>query len=184
MLICCWYWLLSYLQPYLFTIVLSYLLLHYLFALCGLLVSKLSTAQADIMEYLHFSFFFPCSQLMERLTLSLETNLFTIASAPSATEKTSTFCNFLPISKYATAYVSMRPELSAFQSLANIGIDLLTNKWSDCYDDTIVILDGAQLRYAEGNFWKTLIKDLPGKYPNRQYDLPAILGWIATLLRR
>ena len=100
---------------------------------------------------------------MESLTLSLETNLFTIVSAPGATGKTSTFCNFLPISKYATAYVPLLPDLSAFQLLANIGIDLLMNKWSDCYDDIIVILNGAQLRYAEGK----LLKDLPVKYLNR-----------------
>ena len=112
-------------------------------------------------------FFFPCSQLMERLTLSLETNLFTIVSAPTDTGKTSAVCNFLRIFKYATVYVPLLPDLSAFQLLANIGIDLLTKKWSDCYDDIIVILNGAQLRYAEGNFWKTLIKDLPVKYPNR-----------------
>ena len=97
-------------------------------------------------------FFFPCSQLMERLTLSLETNLFTIVSDPGATGKTSAVCNFLRIFKYATVYVPLLPDLSAFQLLANIQIDLLTNKWSDCYDDIIVILDGAQLRYAEGNF--------------------------------
>ena len=114
------------------------------------------------------AFFFPRSQVMERLTISVETNLFTIVSAPSATGKTSAVCNFLRISKYATVYVPLLPEMSAFQSLANIGIDLLSNKWSDSYDDsTIVILDDAQLRYAEGNFWKTLIKDLPVMYPNR-----------------
>ena len=114
------------------------------------------------------AFFFPRSQVMERLTLSVETNLFTIVSAPSATGKTSAVCIFLRKSKYATVYVPLLPEMSAFQSLANIGIDLLSNKWSDFYDDsTIVILDDAQLRYAEGNFWKTLMKDLPVMYPNR-----------------
>eukprot|EP01036_Dinobryon_divergens_P035504 gene35504-46015_t len=115
------------------------------------------------------AFFFPRSQIMEKLTLSVETNLFTIVSAPSATGKTSAVCNFLRTSKkYATVYVPLLPEMSAFQSLANSGIDLLSNKWSDFHDDsTIVVLDSAQLRYAEGNFWKTLIKDLPVMYPNR-----------------
>lgn len=64
---------------------------------------------------------------------------------------------------YKTVYVPLLPDTSAFQSLRRVGIDLLENKWMDCYDKdcTVVILDDAQLRYTEENFWKTLIKDLP-----------------------
>ena len=91
-------------------------------------------------------------------------------SAPSATGKTSAVCVFSWLSNtHKTVYVPLLPDMSAFESLLGVGIDLRKNKWKDCYDNdnTVIILDDAQLRYAEKDFWKTLIKDLPVAYPKR-----------------
>ena len=113
----------------------------------------------------------PRSQLIEKLLRSIEKNLlFTIVSAPSATGKTSAVCIFSWMSNtHKTVYVPLLPDTSAFESLKRVGIDLLEDKWMACNDNdyTVVILDDAQLRYIEGNFWKTLIKDLPVTFHKR-----------------
>lgn len=138
----------------------------------------------------------PRSQLIEKLLRSIERNLFTIISAPSATGKTSAVCIFSWMPKtHKTVYVPLLPDTSAFESLKRVGIDLLEDKWMDCNDNdyTVVILDDAQLRYTEGNFWKTLIKDLPVAYPKRilkvrfiltsnEIGLPSVLHSYSNLL--
>eukprot|EP00597_Dinobryon_sp_UTEXLB2267_P018062 CAMPEP_0201112216 /NCGR_PEP_ID=MMETSP0812-20130820/77108_1 /ASSEMBLY_ACC=CAM_ASM_000668 /TAXON_ID=98059 /ORGANISM="Dinobryon sp., Strain UTEXLB2267" /LENGTH=486 /DNA_ID=CAMNT_0047375501 /DNA_START=1043 /DNA_END=2503 /DNA_ORIENTATION=+ len=107
------------------------------------------------------SYFFPRDQLLKALKDLISKGSFVFVSSPSATGKTSTLC-FMGKCLMDTniVYVPLYSDISAFQSLREVGLDLENKTWDESFNSrTIVILDDAQQTYGDKHFWKKLIKD-------------------------
>ncbi|KAF0685641.1 Aste57867_22477 [Aphanomyces stellatus] len=89
-------------------------------------------------------------------------NRFLLLNSPAASGKTSLLVLFQH--KYQNDnlvihYISLKEDSNPFNCLFNYGLDVRTRTCA--FVNVIYLIDDAQIRYANGDFWSYLIKDVP-----------------------
>ncbi|KAF0718231.1 hypothetical protein As57867_001798, partial [Aphanomyces stellatus] len=89
-------------------------------------------------------------------------NRFLLLNSPAASGKTSLLVLFQHKYQHDNLvihYISLKEDSNPFNCLFNYGLDVRTRTCA--FVNVIYLIDDAQIRYANGDFWSYLIKDVP-----------------------